>query len=210
MFRIRLSPLGMVSTICVVSLLAFAGRYVRANFIPQDAASQTVELIPQPSSWQPFEAQLTVTKPGAPTLSGYYYRASDGSDRYDEATADGSIRALTIVNVRSGWQYACNLVRNVCTRTATEKTRPIALRRVTTQGLVKSDQKIEGYELYEYTDASGLTHLQAPALNFASLVSHRADGSVFALTHIRLGEPSPSLFVPPPVAKMVDFTPPAK
>lgn len=213
MLRRRLSSSRVVNTITAVSLLVFVGTYLRPAHLSARqpiASSPTVELSPQPTGWQPFEAQLTVTKPGAPTLSGRYYRASDGSDRYEESTADGTISVVTIVNVSAGRQYICDLVHSCCTRQATDTTRPVGLRRVTTPGLVKSDQRIEGYELYVYTDGSGQTHLQAPALNFAELVSHRADGSVFVLTHIALGEPSPSLFQPPAVATTVDLVWPPK
>ena len=205
---IAVSPWMVAVTMVVLSVVVLAGRGVRSELVGETHQLPAI-LIQQPPTWQPFTAELTQTTVGAPDLVGHYYRASDGSDRYDQATRDGSVHFVTIFNVQSGLQYACDMITNRCQRRpAGDGAGRLMNIRVGTRGLAPRGERIEGYELYEYTDASGGRSLLAPALNFASLVTiHPGRGYVRTMSRITLGEPSNSLFEPPAAAEMIDPRP---
>ena len=208
MKRIVVSPWMVAVTMVSVSAVVLAARGIRSGLVAETNQLPAI-LIQQPPTWQPFTAELTQTTVGAPDLVGHYYRASDGSDRYDMTTRDGSAHFVTIVNVHTRLQYSCNMITNRCERrSAGDGERPLMKIRVGTQGMAPSAERIEGYELYEYTDAGGVRSLLAPALNFASLVKFHAErGYRRTLSRITLGEPSNSLFEPPAGAEMIDPRP---
>jgi hypothetical protein len=172
------------------------------------AAMVQEAVVPAPATWQPFDARIDQSTPGFPDMVGTFYRSSDGSERYDQALADGTKHLVTVMSVATGWQYACNISSNMCMRMQAESPRRIGLRRVTMPGLVSTDQQIEGFALYEYTDLNGRKSLQAPSLNFAELViDDPATGTHRTLSHIALREPDPSLFQPPAGAQIQDMKP---
>jgi hypothetical protein len=205
MTRIRFSPLAFVFMVAAISVIVYTGRYVRANRLQPE--SPNVAVISAPKTWQPFEAVITLTRADAPTITGVFHRASDGSERRDEQTADGdypALRAIVIMNPTAGWQAACNLILSVCKRSVLTGPRKIPLRRETTRGLAKTENTVEGFGLYQYIDAKGLVSLQAPALNFLPVVEDLPDGSHVTLTQIRRGEQPPSLFELPAVVRVDD------
>jgi hypothetical protein len=202
MIRKPLSPWMFLAGVMMVAIVIFIARRVAATAQSQNAQ---VPVIAQPATWVPFAAEIIQSSPGAPDLVGTYVRASNGSDRYDQSTRDGSVHIVTIVNVFTGWQYGCNIGRNVCQRQQlTSPTRPVTSWRVDTQGLAKTNQNVEGYEVYEYTSVRGTKTLLAPALNFAALVTDDPGEMHRTLFNIKLGEPDLSVFDPPAGAKMVD------
>ena len=58
----------------------------------------------------------------------------------------------------------------------------------------------EGFEVYEYHDLGGNTHLQAPQLNMFDLVNQAITGRREELYDVVLREPPAEVFVPPPGA----------
>lgn len=132
----------------------YLARIVKASDRIQDAAAPL--LIAQPATWQPFTATVTESSPlfKGLELFGDFARSSDGSERYDQATSDKRLHYVTIRNVKSGWQYACDMVQSVCERSPLPK-QPIVLVRVNTPYLAATSERLEGYELDRYTPPTG-------------------------------------------------------
>jgi len=193
----RVPRLSIISaTLVVVGLVVCSATPVGCGPLPQQKESE----IDQPASWVAFEADVFQSAPGIPDWFGTFHRSSDGSERYDQASRDGTVHHVTIVNVRTGWQYGCDVHGGWCTRFRFNGSpiRPILRRRVNTIDRSATDQQVEGYAVYEYSPPSGARTLEAPALNFAALVvDDPTNGMHRELHNISLREPDPSLFEPP-------------
>ena len=71
----------------------------------------------------------------------------------------------------------------------------------TTHGLhwpARRQVATEGFEVFEYHDVGGNTHLQAPSLNMFDLVNQSITGRREEIYDVILREPPADLFVPPP------------
>ena len=66
----------------------------------------------------------------------------------------------------------------------------------------------QGFDVYLYLDRGGNIHLQAPALNMLDLVNQSITGRREEVYDVVLGEPDPSLFLPPPGVSMTHQTEP--
>ena len=69
--------------------------------IPQAAAT----LLPQPASWVPFSAKVTVEHPNGDPVAGAFYRDSSGSTRLETGPPNSDVRVVSIKNVPSRTQY---------------------------------------------------------------------------------------------------------
>ena len=122
-------------------------------------------------------------------------------------TRDGTFHVATIISVRTGWQYGCDLIKNSCVRFPLTggPIRRVIARRVNTKNLRPTAEQVEGFAVFEYTTPDGAKWLQAPALNFANLVEEDPrNGMHRTMHHIRLREPAPELFEPPAGAVIKD------
>lgn len=193
-----LSPWWVLAAALATTTVVLFTRTVKAS--RQGQASAVVDVIPQPTTWQPFVAEVIQTAPGAPELVGWFWRASDGSERYDQAARDGSVHIVTIISVPTGWQYTCDLVRDFCKKYPflESPVRPVVARRSNTRSLAPTAEVLEGFRLHEYITPQGVKRLEAADLNFADLIVDDPDNGMHrAMFNIKRQEPSPTVFVPP-------------
>ena len=193
-----LSPRLVLAAALATTTVVLFTRTVRAS--RQGQASAVFDVIPQPTTWQPFVAEVIQTTPDAPDLVGWFWRASDGSERYDQAARDGSVHIVTIISVPTGWQYACDLVRDFCKKYPflQSPVRPLVARRSSTRNLAPTAEVLEGFRLHAYITPQGVKRLEAADLNFADLVvDDPGNGMHRVMFDIKRQEPSPTVFVPP-------------
>ena len=165
--------------------------------------------IRQPSGWVPFEADFQQTdQAGKVTLTGKYYRAADGSERFENG--DGVHTIITIKNIPletmfvyganpvnpqqdSGWMW-----RSYRMELPKRGWQPLRYR-VNTY-VTKSDQRLEGMDLYELSVPSqGNRFLMAPELNFFRVVEDFPSADIKRFyRNVKKGSPLGQLFLPPP------------
>jgi hypothetical protein len=166
-----------------------------------------------PSRWVAFTADLTVTKPGNPSVVGRFFRSSDGSRRMTTGPALDDIRVIYIMNALEGQEYIYTTqsewsVTSVPGVTpghylppTVMPTRPdiseypyrLALKRGQSGSLTATS----GFQALQTSEADGTTKLTVPELNMFEVVKEHPTGRREAYTNIELVEPSPELFRPP-------------
>lgn len=178
-----------------------------------------VEYIDAPTSWIPFDADVTITSPSSAPVVGRFYRASDGSRRLETGPASGSIVVISITNVPDQTQYLFSSAGSGTWKRDFDASlafggvppmwrsgpnwslHPYKLAiRSGESGSVSAD---EGFEAYRVVSAQGVATLKVPELNFFDAVIMRPDGRYEAYANIVVREQDASLFRPPTDATMV-------
>lgn len=191
--------------------------YVRtAGQADQQTAPQLLDL---PTSWVAFEAKLRVFSPDMEKVEGRVFRASDGSQRVETGPVGGPIKTIDIRNIPQQTHYLFTRFARQPEATWTSAPmdvpeyggfRPV-LRRADQLGLRKHPFRVsvrpgdkpnvfatEGFEVFEYHDVGGNTHLQAPVLNMFDLVNQSITGRREEVYDVILREPMAEMFMPPP------------
>lgn len=195
-YTLRLALMG--SMVAAVALVAFdrraASRADEGRLLPEERQE-----LAQPLDWVPFQADVEIAAPGdAAVVTGTFSRAADGSESM--TTGRGGRHVVAIKNIarqtaflyspRFGWKSHPMELPDAGWH-------PIRYR--PNVNLAKHPERIEGYEVYRTTSPDGDLLLMAPDLNFFALVSqHGRSGQRIQYKNIRIGEPSPDLFLPPP------------
>ncbi len=202
--RKRAYAVGLLAVLIVVSLRLVEAR---SDTVPSAPRSQELS---QPPGWVAFEADLDTTyPPGAdsPRVVGRYYRASDGSERWETGPVDGTVKVISITNVPNATMYTARFGpdspegawQSYSLDFPPGPYRPPHYR--LNEHLRASPEKIEGYTVYEMTSQAGDVMLKAPDLNFFTLKEIRAlNGRTRTYHNIKRVEPASELFLPPPGA----------
>jgi hypothetical protein len=171
-------------------------------------------LLPQPSGWVPFTADVKVTEPGKPDITGTFARASDGSDRLDVTNVGSKARIVTIHNVtqntyyqfsKAGWvsgpmgvsspnmyqpaKWRANMVG------LAGYGHTLALKQGQDGNIRSTDSN--GFTAISYTTPSGHVRLMVADLNYFPVVRQSMGGRLEVYSNIVIGEPDSNLFVPP-------------
>jgi hypothetical protein len=176
-------------------------------------------LIALPTEWVGFEAKVRVFSADMEKVEGRLFRASDGSQRLETGPAGGPVMTIDIRNVPEQTHYLFARLAHQMAASWTSAPmdvpewggrRPM-LRAADQPGVRKHPFRLsvgpgdkpnvfasEGFEVYEYHDLGGNTHLQAPELNMVDLVNQSITGRREELYDVVVREPSPELFLPPP------------
>jgi hypothetical protein len=178
------------------------GRADRVTAAPARQAAQAGPLLAQPPDWVPFSADVEITVPNTPRVVGRFYRASDGSSRLETGPEDGSRQVISMKNIPAQTFYWFSPAPGYGWTSQPLKLPPEGWRptqyRANMKDLAKHGERIEGLELYRYVTPSGDVALNAPALNFFSVVRQSVKfGKRERYFNIRLGEPPNDLFSPP-------------
>jgi len=168
------------------------------------------EYVEAPDAWVPFTANVTVTFPGRPPVVGRYYRSSNGSHRLETGPTEHDVRVVFIKNIPEGVHYLrsdSGWIREA-EPGGTAQTSPPRFRKTPMwseypyklairKGESGSVTSAIGWTAYQVTNSQGVMKLKVADLNLFDVVTQRPDGRYEKYTDIQVGEPDPTLFVPP-------------
>jgi hypothetical protein len=170
----------------------------------------TQHVLPQPSTWTPFSAALTITAPGG-KVTGHYWRRSDGSWRDEQVHEDGTtyISICNIADAKGYFHYS---------RGTGWFSRPMILpaegflpKRPAIAEQLEHVDPIEGLEVYKHIDPQGLVTYEAQQLNFMPIITLDVrNGVQRVLSNIAVEEQSDVMFRPPAGAPVAVVTTPIK
>ena len=171
------------------------------------------EVLPSPSEWVAFDADVMVSSPGEVIL-GRFHRAADGSQRL--VTGDGaSITVITIWNVSEGEYYLkdpkdrwfrgplrmpSNGLRPRQRLKDTVGMHAYPSRLAFREGQNRSLSAEDGFEVYFIVGANGSIRFEAPDLNWFPLIHQSVTGRRVERFNVVLRDQAPELFLPPPDA----------
>lgn len=192
----RLRPALILTAVAVLAgFSAQSGTPLRADV--QDSG-----LIPQPEQWVALAARSERVFESGRVMVGRYYRASDGSSRFESGPSFDEITAIGINNVPRRTHYRWTS-QTGCTEQPMELPpggwRPPRRRISAAETILRNS--IEGFDVVK-TERGDLTMLEAPQLNWLVLleVIRNCGGSGAdcrrRYSEIRLGEQRPELFEP--------------
>lgn len=190
-----------------------------ASAAPKATSQEPRQLLDLPKSWVAFEGKLRVFSPDMARTDGRIYRASNGSQRIETGPVGGPIRTIDIRNIAEQTHYL--YIRFKTQKVASWSSAPMdvaewggyrpMLRFANQLGLRKHPFRLsvrpgevpnvfaaDGFEVYEYHDIGGNTHLQAPELNMFDLVNQSITGRREEVYDVVLREPPAEVFLPPP------------
>lgn len=95
-----------LALIFAVALLtaAFIGNRSGSGALAQN--SNVRSPLKQPSGWVPFSADVETTTPGIETLTGRYFRNSEGSERFEATRPSDGTNTIEILNLSNSTYYA--------------------------------------------------------------------------------------------------------
>ncbi len=162
-----------------------------------------------PPTWVPFSSDVVTTQPGYPPSEGRFYRGSDGSERLE--IASGPVIYAQIKNI--GQRTFYHLKGGADHWTAQPMMLPpegwLPLPEIAESAQTgRQPERVEGMTAYRQNRLHGWWVVAIPDLNFFDVESHFGDGKTARHFNITIGEPDPSLFVPPPGVKIVQITEP--
>jgi hypothetical protein len=216
----------LASLVCLISLPAGAAILLNRSAWANAAESAPSRLsldqprpLPQdrpllelPETWIAFEGKVRVFSPDMPRVDGRVYRSSNGSFRLETGPPGELVRTIDIKNLdtdthylymKDKWTSAPMQVpewggRRPPLRFADQPNlRPHRHKLSFLAGQEPNVFADTGLDAFEYFDAGGNVHLQAPALNMFDLVNQSLTGRREEVYDITLKEPDPALFVPP-------------
>jgi hypothetical protein len=164
-------------------------------------ALQPDQHVPSPTEWIPFRSDFRQVDGSGAVHVGRFYRRSDGSTRSESGQSLGKWHTILIKNISTATYYTWYEERGWARQ-------PMQLpkwgwrpgkRHFNTPGLTLVPQRVEGFTLLKVEHNGGAYDLQAPELNFFTVVRHWGDtvGSGTTHSNIRVGEQPAELFEPP-------------
>jgi hypothetical protein len=171
------------------------------------AATNQADLIPSPSEWIPFSASVAIDNEARGMhLVGRHYRASDGSERWEQGRPD--VDFISIRHIPSATYYEWRRGNGLRWRVhpmelPADGWRPVRFARGAA-GITAVERTVEGLQLLQQIDASGREAWLAPALNFfaVEVTASPLLGTRQRYFNFDLSEPPAHLFVPPPDAEL--------
>ena len=193
----------------------------------QTAQQGPRQLLDLPYSWVAFEAKLRVFSPDMERVEGRVFRSSDGSQRIETGPAGGPIKTIDIRNIPHQTHYLFTRAPRQVEASWTSAPMDVpewgalkpphrwadqaGLRRYPFRVSASPGDKPnvfadQGFEVFEYHDVGGNTHLQAPALNMFDLVNQSITGRREEVYDVVLREPMAEMFLPPPGVTVTPLT----
>jgi len=165
------------------------------------ATTQSPDVIPSPDKWIPFTAEGLIDNASrGKHLLGRHYRASDGSERWEQGNPVSyvSIRNIAQATFYEWYQRQPGVWNAHPMELPNGQWRPVKFARGGA-GLTNETRVVEQLQLYKQVDASGREAWLAPALNFFPVLVTKSPvlGTLQAYSRFELNEPDPALFLPP-------------
>jgi hypothetical protein len=189
----------------VLVAFRFAGSRAVSESSPH--TPEATQEILQPVRWVAFEADYKETEQGTQVSTGRYFRSTDGSTRLE--TGDGTHNTvISIKNIARATMYVYCANPDAPDPDAgwiwmsfpmeLPSTGWHPLPRRVNQHLKPHPERIGGLTVYKMSSPGGEISLQAPELNFFTLVTELENGQRREFHNIRRVEPPAELFLPPP------------
>ena len=167
----------------------------------QSAIAGPHEEIPQPPGWVPFSADGAINNGERGLhLVGRHYRASDGSERWEQGAPDPeyiSIRSISKATFYE-WHRESGKWTSYPMQLPDGEWQPTRYA-VGRAGLTGTERLVEGITVLQQIDAGGREVWLAPSLNFfaVEVVKSPVSGTLQRYSNFDMSEPPSHLFQPP-------------